>query len=137
MKIQREYNFHGTFKEAMELASKEGKLIFMDAYTSWCGPCKRMAASVFPDPVAGEFFQSNFHQYESRYGERRRTKFVSKFNVQSYPTLLFIDGSGNLVHRASGARPVDGLIDLGKEALAKVDKSGDFAKLYNEGKKRS
>ena len=127
--------FHGTFKEAMELASKEGKLIFMDAYTSWCGPCKRMAASVFPDPVAGEFFNPTFINMKVDMEKEEGPSLSQKFNVQSYPTLLFIDGSGNLVHRASGARPVDGLIDLGKEALAKVDKSGDFAKLYNEGKR--
>ena len=41
--------FKGTFKEAKALAAKEHKIIFMDAYTSWCGPCKRMAKNVFTD----------------------------------------------------------------------------------------
>ena len=61
--------FHGTFAEALEKANKEGKLIFMDAYTSWCGPCKRMSASVFPDPV---------YQFKNRHGKRRRPHFVKK-----------------------------------------------------------
>lgn len=127
--------FHGTFAEALEKANKEGKLIFMDAYTSWCGPCKRMSASVFPDPVAGDFFNPTFINLKIDMEKEEGPTLSKRYNVQSYPTLLFLDGSGEIVHRASGARPVDGLIDLGKEALLKYDKSGDYAKLYNEGKR--
>ncbi|MDO8970421.1 MAG: thioredoxin family protein, partial [Saprospiraceae bacterium] len=52
--------FSGTWPEALEKAKKEELLIFVDAYASWCGPCKRMAAQTFPDPKAGEFFNANF-----------------------------------------------------------------------------
>lgn len=127
--------FHGTFKEALELANKEGKLIFMDAYTAWCGPCKRMAASVFPDPAAGDYFNPTFINMKVDMEKEEGPSISQKYGVQSYPTFLFIDGSGTLVHRSSGGRPVDGLIDLGKEALSKYDKSGDIAKLYNDGQR--
>ena len=52
--------FHGTWAEALEKAKSEERLIFVDAFAAWCGPCKRMAAQTFPDPKAGEFFNANF-----------------------------------------------------------------------------
>ncbi len=89
----------------------------------------------FPDPVAGDFFNPTFINLKIDMEKEEGPTLSKRYNVQSYPTLLFLDGSGEIVHRASGARPVDGLIDLGKEALLKYDKSGDYAKLYNEGKR--
>ena len=38
-----------SFKEILETAKAQNKLVFMDCYTTWCGPCKRLAAMVFPD----------------------------------------------------------------------------------------
>ena len=32
--------FNGTFKEALAKAKKENKMVMMDCYTTWCGPCK-------------------------------------------------------------------------------------------------
>ena len=52
--------FHGTWEEALEKAKKEDKLIFVDAYTTWCGPCKRMSKQVFPQDAVGEFYNKNF-----------------------------------------------------------------------------
>ena len=51
--------FHGSFQEAKELAARENKIIFVDAYTTWCGPCKRMAKMVFPQAVVGDYFNAN------------------------------------------------------------------------------
>ncbi len=40
---------HGiTWKEIQAKAKAENKYIFMDAFTTWCGPCKYMAANIFP-----------------------------------------------------------------------------------------
>ena len=49
---------HLSWAEALEKAQSENKLIFMDAYTVWCGPCKMMAKQTFPDPEAGLFFNA-------------------------------------------------------------------------------
>ena len=52
--------FHGTWEEALLKAKTEDKLIFVDAFTTWCGPCKNMAANTFPDPAVGELFNKYF-----------------------------------------------------------------------------
>ena len=35
-----------TMKEAQVVAVKEKKMIFIDFYTTWCGPCKMMSSAV-------------------------------------------------------------------------------------------
>ena len=52
--------FHGTWEEALAEAKKQEKIIFVDAYAVWCGPCKRMAKNVFTQDRVGEFYNKNF-----------------------------------------------------------------------------
>ena len=52
--------FKGTWEEALAEAKAQDKIIFMDAYAVWCGPCKRMAATVFTDKKVGKFYNENF-----------------------------------------------------------------------------
>ncbi|HMZ23915.1 MAG TPA: DUF255 domain-containing protein, partial [Saprospiraceae bacterium] len=50
----------GNWASILKKAKKEKKLIYLDAYTSWCGPCKMMKKNVFPDAAVGEYFNANF-----------------------------------------------------------------------------
>ena len=49
-----------SFKEALAQAKQENKLLFMDCYTSWCGPCRLLANRVFPNDSIGQFFNTHF-----------------------------------------------------------------------------
>ena len=49
-----------TFEQAKAKAKAEKKLIFMDCYTSWCGPCKYMTEQVFTRKEAGTYFNPRF-----------------------------------------------------------------------------
>ena len=51
---------HGTWKEALAEAQKQDKLVFIDAYAKWCGPCKKMAKNVFTLSEVGDFYNENF-----------------------------------------------------------------------------
>src|SRR5690349_20740882 len=44
----------------LKKAQKEQKYIFVDAYATWCGPCKQLKASTFKDEKAANFFNQNF-----------------------------------------------------------------------------
>ncbi|HRI01928.1 MAG TPA: thioredoxin family protein [Saprospiraceae bacterium] len=127
--------FHGTFQEALDKAASENKLIFMDAFTTWCGPCRKMSASIFPDPTVGEFYNANFVNIKVDMEKDEGPSLGNKYSVRSYPTLLFIDGTGKVIHSTAGARPVDAFIELGREALKKMDRAVDYEKQYNEGKR--
>lgn len=125
--------FHGTWAEALEKAKTEERLIFVDAFASWCGPCKRMSSQTFPDPKAGEFFNANFINLKIDMEKPENSEFAGKYPVGSYPTLMFIDATGKVVLKDVGAKNVDQLLETGKKALGKNDKSVDFEKKYAEG----
>lgn len=61
-----------TFKEVLEKAKKENRWIFLDAYTSWCGPCKLMAEQVFTRAKAGSFLTPAFVNVKYDHGEGGR-----------------------------------------------------------------
>jgi thioredoxin-related protein len=125
--------FHGSFKEALDLAKKENKLVFMDAFTAWCGPCKRMSKDIFPNALVGEFYNSSFINIKVDMEKGEGPELSSKYGVSSYPTLLYLDGDGKAIFRTVGGRQVDAFIELGKEALKKYDRSGEYLKAYEAG----
>jgi thiol-disulfide isomerase/thioredoxin len=55
-----EFEHDKSFEEVLKMAKTQNKLIFMDCFTTWCGPCKRLSSMVFPDPAVGEYYNKNF-----------------------------------------------------------------------------
>ncbi len=125
--------FHGTWPEALAKAKAEKKMIFVDAFAAWCSPCKRMAKETFPDSKVGDYFNNNFINLKIDMEHADNTEFASKYTVQSYPTLFFIDENGKIVTREIGAKDVEQLLEVGKKAMGKNDRSVEFEKLYSEG----
>lgn len=125
--------FHGSWEEALEVAAAEEKLIFVDAYTTWCGPCKRMAANVFTQEEVGNYFNDNFVNLKIDMEKPDGIEFRKKYPVSAFPTFYFIDEKGETVHRAKGAQPADNFINLAKMVVGKVDRSLDFEKAYEAG----
>jgi thiol-disulfide isomerase/thioredoxin len=125
--------FHGTWEEALAKAKKEDKLIFADAFTKWCGPCKRMAADVFTLPKAGEFYNKNFICVKMDMEEEANNVFIDKYPVSAYPTLFFIKPDGAIARKQVGGQTIEGLLELGKNAINSWDTSAEFAKKYEAG----
>ena len=125
--------FTGTWSEAKAKAKAEQKLIFVDAYAAWCGPCTRMAANVFPDPQVGDYFNANFVNVKYDMEKPENREFASQYPVSAYPTLLILDGDGKVVHKHVGGLTPDGLIAFGQKATGKTDTSKDFEKEYEAG----
>jgi len=125
--------FHGTWAEAREKAKAEQKLIFVDAFAAWCGPCKRMAAQVFPDAKVGDYFNANFVNLKIDMEKPENSEFAGQYPVRAYPTLMILDADGKVVLKQVGATNTDGLIAFGQKAFGKQDNSKDFEKEYAEG----
>ena len=112
----------GKWKEIVKRAKEENKLIFFDAYTSWCGPCIKMQNSVFPDSILGAFYNQHFInvKYDMEKGEG--VNLGQKFAVQVYPTLLFIDPrTEKVINHSIGFKNVSQLLLLGEQSVSKVD----------------
>ncbi|MEK6615329.1 MAG: thioredoxin family protein [Bacteroidota bacterium] len=106
-----------TFAELKELAKKEGKLIFIDFYTIWCGPCKMMEKEVFVKDAVADFYNKNFinAHVDAEKGEGK--VLATKYQVNIYPTLLFVSADENMAHRACGSMVAEQFIELGKIAM--------------------
>ena len=122
------------FQEILDMAKAQNKLVFIDCYTSWCGPCKRLAAQVFPDSAVGEFYNSTFVNTKFDMEKGEGVELAGKYQIRAYPTLLWLDGEGNVKHKIVGGLDVLGLIQNGKKA---VDPTPgiltSMKKLYAEG----
>ncbi len=127
--------FKGTWQEALAEAKAQDKLIFMDCYTTWCGPCKAMARDVFPNAQVGEFYNDNFINVKMDMEKGEGRNLAQQYRVRAYPTLLYVDGAGKIVHQSKGRKQVNQFLTLGKAALKKNDKSHDYAKAYEAGKR--
>lgn len=127
--------FEGSFEDAVTKAKSEEKLIFVDAYATWCGPCKRMAKSVFPDPGVGALFNKSFISLKIDMEKPEGRAFGETFPVSAFPTLFFIDDKGELLQKVVGAKNVEQFIALGKRVFESYDRSGDLALLYDSGQR--
>src|SRR3990172_7641161 len=117
-----------SFNEAQELAKKENKLIFIDFYTTWCGPCKKMEKEVFPNNSVADFFNKNFINLRRDAEKGEGIKLATKYEIQVYPTLLFVSADGAMAHQACGFRDPEHFVELGALAL---DPEKRLAKSYN------
>lgn len=107
-----------TYQEAIEAAEAEGKPIFMDCYTTWCGPCKWMSANIFPQEEMGDYFNENFVCVKFDMEKGEGLDIAKEFKVRAYPTLLFIDQDRELLNVMVGAsREVADYIEAGSTAL--------------------
>jgi len=110
--------FEGTWDEALALAKKENKLIFLDVYATWCGPCKRLSAQTFPDPEVGKYYNERFINVKVDGEKGEGLTLRQRYGVRGYPTLLFINYKGEVVHKTAGFRDPQRFIDLGKSVPA-------------------
>ena len=89
LRAQDGVKFIHSFEEAMKIAQKENKLIFMDAYTTWCGPCKLLNKRTFPKKEVGDYFNANFVNVKVDMGKRRRPCAREKIWREIVPDLAF------------------------------------------------
>lgn len=111
--------FEGTWKEAVAKAKQENKHLFLDISASWCGPCKALKAYTFPNAEVGDFFNQFYISKEMDGEEGEGIVQAKLFNIEGYPTLIFLDKNEKVVLQTTGYRPANTLIDLGKQALGK------------------
>lgn len=110
---------HGTYEEALAKAKKESKLVFIDCYTAWCGPCKKLSKTVFTQEEVGTFFNKNFVCIKVDMEKGEGVELGVYYNVRGYPTLLFLDDEGEICGRVSGFTEAKALIEKAKKALGK------------------
>ena len=105
------------WNKALAEAKKQQKLIFLDAYASWCGPCKLLKKNTFPDKAAGEFFNANYINVAIDMEKGDGPALSEKYGVNAYPTLIITDAEGNIITYTKGYLSPGQLIDFGEYGL--------------------
>ncbi len=103
------------FATILAKAKAEKKLVFMDAYAAWCGPCKLMEKNVFTDKNVADYYNQNFinAHFDMEKGEGKT--LAAKYGIRSYPTLLFLNGEGEIIGKELGYVKTEEFLALGKK----------------------
>lgn len=121
---------------AYKLAKAENKLVFVDCYTTWCGPCKYMDANIFTQPEVADFYNENFINVKLDMEAGEGEVFAGWYEVRSYPTYIFLDVSSRrkqLVHRTVGSMDAETFIQFGKDASDPEVRIGELRTRYAQG----
>ena len=122
-----------SYNEALKQAEQENKLLFMDCYTSWCGPCRLLANRVFPNDSIGQFFNKHFISLKVDMEKGEGPALARQYGVKAYPTLLFIDPSTQeIVSQVVGFRTVKALLEDAQKAANPNRNLQGLAAQFNE-----
>lgn len=94
-----------SWNDVLALAKSENKLVFVDIYTSWCVPCKKMSEEVFVNKKVGEKYNANFINYKIDAEKGEGFEIARNYNIRAYPTYLFVDGNGTLFYTVTSYMP--------------------------------
>jgi thiol-disulfide isomerase/thioredoxin len=123
----------GSFADVLAKAKKENKPIMMDAYTTWCGPCKMMDKQVFTNDTVADFYNSNFIGYKVDMEKGEGPEIGKRYEVNAYPNFIFIAPDGSVLHRSVGARRPQDFVQVGKVALDPEKRYATLQKKYESG----
>ena len=126
---------HESWSATLAKAKSAGKIIFVDAYTVWCGPCKAMARDVFTDASVGSFYNANFLNVKMDMEHGEGLEVSTRYKIWVYPSLLFVDGDGNIVHRSTGYQDATQFMALGKTALDPAKNLAALERRYAAGER--
>lgn len=124
------------WEKVMKKAKKADKMVFVDCYASWCGPCKHLMNDVFPQKEVSEYLEANFVCAKYDIEQENGTEFTTLYpnRIFGVPTMFIIDAQGNLLQVIRGAREADDLLSTIKEGLAGMPLY-ELEQKYQQGKR--
>lgn len=133
---QEGINFQQTsFKEILAKAKAEKKIVFIDAYASWCGPCKLMEKNVFPLKSVADYYNTNFINARFDMEKGEGPQLAMKYGIRSYPSFLFLNGDGEVVLKNMGYMGEEDFLTIAKEANNPKYATSSNKELFEKGEK--
>lgn len=117
----------GSFASVLEKARQKKQMVFLDCYTSWCGPCRQMLKDVFSLDEVGQFMNAHFVNFKLDMEKGEGPELAKKYKVQVYPTFLILDGNGEIIHQMVGGMKAEEFLQnvqdgIGERALYTYEK---------------
>lgn len=110
------------YEKALKLASKQDKLIFVDFYTTWCKPCKKLDQLIFKNDSISKILEKDFILLKYNAEKDKTFHLSKKHHVMSYPTAVILNKNGYLINRKYGF-PGNNFETISKQVLEFTDKS--------------
>lgn len=142
-----EFEHDLTWTKVIQKAKEENKYLFVDAFATWCGPCKYMSAKIFTQDNVGALFNSSFinvkvqmdstskdnEEVKKWYADAK--KMAEQYNINVYPTYLFFNPEGKLVHRLVGSMEAEAFLSKAKNAMNEGSQYYPMLNKYKSGQK--
>lgn len=139
---------HGsTWAEVKAKAKAENKYIFMDCFTTWCGPCKMMSAQIFPQEKVGNFMNDKYVSVKVQMDQTAKDNEEVKqwyadaqqiekdYSIRAYPTFLVFAPDGHIVDRQVGGSEADQFISRFTASLDPAQQYYTQLDKYTQGQK--
>ncbi len=120
------------FEQARKEAGHSNKIVLVDFYTTWCGPCKMLDKNTWTDPQVIHLLEQK--TVALRVDAEKETALSGRYKIQAYPSVLLIKPDGTEIDRLVGYRDPKGFMEdfnatlAGKDSLARareqMEKSG-------------
>lgn len=122
-----------SFEEMFEAQKKEPRKVIIDAYTHWCGWCKKMDKETFTNKEVVEYINKNYYaikfnaegnkyinfkghkftnpgfKLEREYGRNTAHQLATYLRINSFPTIVYLDENANLIAPIPGYKDVNGI----------------------------
>ena len=132
-----------SMNEALAAQKKEPKKIMMDAYTTWCGPCKMMDKNTFTNKDVVNYINKHFYAVKfdaegtekilykdftytnpnhdpNRKGRNSQHFLADALKITGYPSLVFFDENSDVIAPIMGYRTPE-QVEIFLKMIAKDD----------------
>ncbi len=131
-----DFDDNPAWADVLDKAAQTGKVIFLDGYTSWCAPCKKMEKEVFTRPEIVNYFNQKFINVKYDMELAQGDMLKDKYGVQVFPTYLFIAPDGQEIHRIVGAHTAGNVFfDWSKMAVTPGRSRAELEQRYKNGER--
>ena len=119
----------------LQKADFSKKNVFLDAYTTWCAPCKKMEREVFSDTSVGQFLNQKFISARLDMEKEEGIALRKKYAIEVFPTLIFLSPDGTVLHRVVGFHNVEDFLKVAHVALDPQESLAAMNNRYDRGER--